>query len=85
MAFLTQFVVKNIGTKDKMETTAGSSGLLRCSLKCCSDFLLTPRYAALIGTVVSADALVIAKLREAGAILLGHANLSEWAAMRASY
>ncbi|RMZ81636.1 hypothetical protein DV737_g2349, partial [Chaetothyriales sp. CBS 132003] len=40
---------------------------------------------ALVGTKVSADAEVIAKLRAAGGILLGKANLSEWASMRASH
>lgn len=41
--------------------------------------------AALVGTKVPADADVVAKLRAAGGILLGKANLSEWASMRASY
>ncbi|KZF25823.1 amidase family protein [Xylona heveae TC161] len=60
------FVVKdNIGTKDKMETTAGSW--------------------ALLGSVIPRDAHVVAKLREAGALLLGHATLSEWADMRSNY
>ncbi len=39
----------------------------------------------LIGTVVAEDAAVVTELRRAGAIVLGHANLSEWAAMRSSY
>ncbi|KAG2347190.1 amidase signature enzyme [Suillus weaverae] len=37
---------------------------------------------ALLGSVVPRDAFVAAKLREAGAILLGKANLSEWANYR---
>jgi amidase len=41
--------------------------------------------AALIGTTVPDDARVVALLRAAGGVLLGKANLSEWAAMRASY
>jgi amidase len=41
--------------------------------------------AALAGTVVPSDARVITLLREAGAVLLGKANLSEFASMRASY
>ncbi|KAK5049517.1 hypothetical protein LTR84_004446 [Exophiala bonariae] len=40
---------------------------------------------ALIGTRVPADADVVAQLRAAGCILLGKANLSEWASMRSSY
>ncbi|KAF2667365.1 amidase signature enzyme [Microthyrium microscopicum] len=41
--------------------------------------------AALEGTIVPHDAHVVTLLRAAGGILLGKANLSEWASMRASY
>jgi amidase len=41
--------------------------------------------AALVGTVVPGDARIVTLLREAGAVLLGKANLSEFASMRASY
>jgi amidase len=41
--------------------------------------------AALVGTVVPSDARIVTLLREAGAVLLGKANLSEFASMRASY
>lgn len=59
------FVVKdNIGTKDKMETTAGSWMLL--------------------GSVIPRDAHVVKRLRDSGALLLGHATLSEWADMRSN-
>jgi amidase len=34
---------------------------------------------ALVGSVVPRDAHVVAKLRQAGAVLLGKATLSEWA------
>ena len=37
---------------------------------------------ALLGSVVPRDATVAAKLRKAGAIILGKANLSEWANFR---
>lgn len=36
----------------------------------------------LLGSIVPRDAHVVALLRKAGAILLGHSNLSEWADMR---
>lgn len=39
---------------------------------------------ALLGSVVPRDAHVVAKLREAGALLLGKATLSEWADMRSN-
>lgn len=41
--------------------------------------------AALVGTKVPEDAPVVALLRAAGGVVLGKANLSEWASMRASY
>lgn len=39
---------------------------------------------ALLGSVVPRDAHVVARLREAGALLLGKATLSEWADMRSN-
>ncbi|HEY0510977.1 MAG TPA: amidase [Thermoanaerobaculia bacterium] len=54
----------NIGTADRMTTTAGSLAL---------EASIPPR-----------DAFIAARLRAAGAILLGKANLSEWANFRSS-
>lgn len=39
---------------------------------------------ALLGSIVPRDAHVVASLRQAGALLLGKATLSEWADMRSS-
>lgn len=55
----------NIGTADRMTTTAGS--------------------LALEGSIPSSDSFVAKKLRDAGAILLGKANLSEWANIRSTH
>ena len=55
-------VKDNIGTYDKMNTTAGSY--------------------ALVGARVKEDSTVVAKLRQAGAIILGKTSLAEWAACR---
>ena len=55
----------NIGTADRMTTTAGS--------------------LALEGSIPSSDAFVAKMLREAGAILLGKTNLSEWANFRSTH
>ncbi len=55
----------NVGTADKMTTTAGS--------------------LALEGSIPPRDAFIAAKLRSAGAILLGKANLSEWANFRSTH
>ncbi|SLM35695.1 Amidase signature domain [Lasallia pustulata] len=37
---------------------------------------------ALLGSIVPRDAFIVSQLREAGAIILGHANMSEWASVR---
>ncbi|TAM83864.1 MAG: amidase [Acidobacteria bacterium] len=58
-------VKDNIGTADRMTTTAGSY--------------------ALEGSIPPRDSFVAAQLRKAGAIILGKANLSEWANMRSSH
>ena len=54
----------NIGTNDRMTTTAGS--------------------LAMNGSVAPEDSFVAARLRESGALLLGKANLSEWANFRST-
>jgi amidase len=54
----------NVGTADRMTTTAGS--------------------LALEGSIPAKDAFVAAKLREAGAVLLGKTNMSEWANFRST-
>ncbi|KAL4800914.1 amidase signature domain-containing protein [Aspergillus venezuelensis] len=68
-----------IGTYDGMETS-GTSSLHSTKL-----IKLTPFSAgsyALIGAKVAADATIVAKLRESGAIILGKTSLSEWANTR---
>jgi amidase len=55
----------NIGTADRMTTTAGS--------------------LALSGCISAEDSFLARRLREAGAVLLGKANLSEWANFRSSH
>ncbi|MCJ1394278.1 hypothetical protein MMC18_007156 [Xylographa bjoerkii] len=54
-----------IGTKDKMNNTAGS--------------------VCLLGAQVLEEASIITKLRKAGAIILGKANLGEWAGFRSEF
>jgi amidase len=58
-------VKDNVGTHDRMTTTAGS--------------------LALAGSIPPRDAFVAARLRAAGAVLLGKTNLSEWANFRSSH
>lgn len=54
----------NVGTADRMTTTAGS--------------------LALEGSIPANDSFVASRLRAAGAILLGKANMSEWANFRST-
>lgn len=54
----------NIGTADRMESTAGS--------------------LALVGFRPPHDAFIVQRLRDAGAVILGKTNLSEWANFRSS-
>ena len=58
-------VKDNIGTADRMTTTAGSY--------------------ALEGSIPPHDSFVAAQLRKAGALILGKANLSEWANFRSRH
>ena len=55
----------NIGTADRMQTTAGS--------------------LALVGAIPASDAHIVQRLRDAGAVLLGKTNLSEWANFRSTH
>ena len=55
----------NVGTADRMTTTAGS--------------------LALEGSIPVKDSFVARQLREAGAILLGKTNMSEWANFRSTH
>jgi len=54
----------NIGTHDRMMTTAGS--------------------LALLGSISPRDSFVAQRLRDAGAVILGKTNLSEWANFRST-
>src|SRR5262249_51222756 len=55
----------NIGTADRMKTSAGS--------------------LALAGSTPAQDAFVVRRLRDAGAVILGKTNLSEWANFRSGH
>jgi len=55
----------NVGTADRMQTTAGS--------------------LALVGAIPASDAAIVKRLRDAGAVILGKSNLSEWANFRSTH
>ena len=37
---------------------------------------------ALLGSIAPKDAHIVSRLRKAGAIIIGHTNMSEWASVR---
>jgi amidase len=56
--------------------------LVKDNLATADQMQTTAGSLALVGSVVPADSVVVQKLRAAGAIILGKANLSEWANFR---
>ncbi|KAJ3207699.1 hypothetical protein HDU82_003377 [Entophlyctis luteolus] len=79
------FIVKdNIATDDKVPTTAGTVSELTTTCSNPSEVDYFPLSAVLLGSKVPRDAYVVAKLRAAGAVILGHGNMSEWADMRST-
>ncbi len=58
--------------------------LIKDNINTGDKMMTTAGTAALIGNVAKGDAFIITKLREAGAVLLGKTNLSEWANFRSS-
>jgi amidase len=59
--------------------------LLKDNLDTAGKMTTTAGSLALEGSIAPADAYVVKKLREAGAIILGKANLSEWANFRSTH
>ncbi|HZX57828.1 MAG TPA: amidase family protein, partial [Mucilaginibacter sp.] len=59
--------------------------LIKDNIDTGDQMMTTAGAAALEGNVARQDAFIIKKLREAGAVLLGKTNLSEWANFRSSH
>src|SRR6266850_3114744 len=59
--------------------------LIKDNIDTADRMMTTAGSLALVGARPSQDALVAKKLREAGAVLLGKTNLSEWANFRSSH
>lgn len=59
--------------------------LIKDNIDTADKMLTTAGSLALIGSIASHDAAVACKLREAGAIILGKTNLSEWANFRSTH
>ncbi len=58
--------------------------LVKDNLDTADRMMTTAGSLALVGSIAARDAFVVQKLREAGAVLLGKTNLSEWANFRSS-
>ena len=63
---------------------AGQPVLLKDNIEATGPLPTTAGSLALAGNVTGRDAPLVARLRAAGAIILGKSNLSEWANMRSS-
>jgi len=76
---------------DRERTTSGSRGpmhgipvVLKANIDTADQMATTAGSLALAGHKAPADAFIVAKLREAGAVILAKANLSEWANFRST-
>jgi amidase len=59
--------------------------LIKDNIDTADKMMTTAGSLALVGNIASKDAFIVKKLRDAGAVLLGKTNLSEWANFRSSY
>ena len=59
--------------------------LLKDNIDTADRMMTTAGSLALLGSIAPQDATVAAKLREAGAVILGKTNLSEWANFRSTH
>ena len=59
--------------------------LIKDNLDTADKMMTTAGSLALVGPSAPKDAFVVKKLRDAGAVILGKTNLSEWANIRSSH
>jgi len=59
--------------------------LIKDNIDTADKMLTTAGSLALVGSHASKDAFIVKKLRDAGAVILGKTNLSEWANIRSSH
>ena len=77
---------------DRERKARGSRGplhgiplLIKDNIDTADRMMTTAGSLALLGSIPSQDAFIVKKLREAGAVLLGKTNLSEWANFRSTH
>jgi amidase len=59
--------------------------VIKDNIDTCDQMSTTAGSLALVGSKAAQDAILVSRLREAGAIILGKSNLSEWANFRSPY
>ncbi|MBK0383797.1 amidase [Pedobacter sp. SD-b] len=72
---------KNGKIRSKMH---GIPVLIKDNIDTADKMMTTAGATVMIGNIASEDAFIVKKLREAGAVLLGKTNLSEWANFRST-
>jgi len=82
-------IAKNMDEERKAGKTRGPLHgipvLIKDNIDTADKMMTTAGSLALLNNIASKDAFIIKKLREAGAVLLGKTNLSEWANFRSSH
>jgi amidase len=58
--------------------------LIKDNIDTADKMMTTAGSLALVNTIATRDAFIVTKLREAGAVILGKTNLSEWANFRST-
>jgi amidase len=76
---------KERGTKGPRGLFHGIPVLVKDNIDTADQMATTAGSLALMGTSPSSDAACVRRLREAGAVILGKTNLSEWANFRSSH
>ena len=66
----------------KLSPLSGIPILVRDSIDTADRTMTTAGSIAMIGNIATSDAFIVKRLREAGAVILGKANMTEWSYMR---
>jgi amidase len=68
----------------KLSPLSGIPILVKDSIDTADRTMTTAGSIAMIGNIATSDAFIVKRLREAGAVILGKANMTEWSYMRSA-